>query len=98
MPTRTLTAQQAGPIVIDATLLASAGTVTARTERTCKQAQLVIGLRRGGIRPGRRPPLPLRCRRGSHAVRRRHSPRHRPCRRPLTPARSARPASQLDGR
>jgi hypothetical protein len=42
MPTRTLTAQQPGPILIDAQLLAAGGVVTVRTDRTRKEAEITI--------------------------------------------------------
>ncbi|MDX2630298.1 DUF4097 family beta strand repeat-containing protein [Streptomyces scabiei] len=42
MPTRTLTAQQAGPILIDAQLLGAGGVVTVRTDRTRKEAEITI--------------------------------------------------------
>ncbi|AWZ06874.1 MULTISPECIES: DUF4097 family beta strand repeat-containing protein [unclassified Streptomyces] len=40
--TRTLTAPQAGPITIDASLLGAHGTVTIRTDRTIKAAEIAI--------------------------------------------------------
>jgi hypothetical protein len=42
MPTRTLTAQQPGPILIDAQLLGAGGVVTVRTDRTRKEAEITI--------------------------------------------------------
>ncbi|OIJ95420.1 DUF4097 family beta strand repeat-containing protein [Streptomyces colonosanans] len=42
MPTRTLTAQQSGPVRIDAQLLGAGGVVTVRTDRTRKEAEITI--------------------------------------------------------
>lgn len=42
MPTRTLTAEQSGPISIDATLLGAGGIVTVRTDRTRNAAEITI--------------------------------------------------------
>ncbi|MDQ0904149.1 hypothetical protein QFZ22_000134 [Streptomyces canus] len=42
MPTRTLTAQQPGPILIDTQLLGAGGVVTIRTDRTRKEAEITI--------------------------------------------------------
>lgn len=42
MPTRTLTAQQPGPILIDAQLLGAGGIVTVRTDRIRKEAEITI--------------------------------------------------------